>query len=134
MISPAPSSARSLLEVDPATGAKLDYLRVARQLEAIRTRVERESGGRVSVHIIGFAMAMGAVARAPAGVLILLACRSSSPRCWSAYYAGRWKLSGAPVLCSLVAVVVAARSAHRAGVRHRPALDPRACSWSLPSA
>ena len=94
-----------LLEVDPSTGKKLDYLRVARELEAIRTRVERESGGGVSVHIIGFAKVMGAVGDGARGVLMLFGVSIIITALLVWYYAGRWKISGAPVLCSFIAVV-----------------------------
>ncbi|MFA5264834.1 MAG: efflux RND transporter permease subunit [Opitutaceae bacterium] len=94
-----------LLEVDPTTGAKLDYASVARQLEAIRKKVESGSDGAVRVAIIGFAKAMGDVGDGARGVLIYF-CASifiTLVLVWS--YAGRWKLAGAPILCSLVAVV-----------------------------
>ena len=45
-----------LLEVDPQTGAKLDYFQVAAKLEALR---DKYSGERETVHIIGFAKAVG---------------------------------------------------------------------------
>ena len=60
-----------LLEVDPRTGQKVDYLKVAAGLEAIRRRVERESGGTISVHIIGFAKVIGDISDGARGVLVL---------------------------------------------------------------
>ncbi|MES2693448.1 MAG: hypothetical protein V4773_08245, partial [Verrucomicrobiota bacterium] len=60
--------AAQLQEIDPATGAKIDYTRVSEALEAIRTRVESDSGGAVTVHIIGFAKVIGDVADASLGV------------------------------------------------------------------
>ncbi len=94
-----------LQEIDPQTGAKVDYNRVAAGLEAIRTRVESATGGAVTVHIIGFAKIMGDVRAAAYGVLSLfgVAILVTSLLVWN--YAGRWKLAAAPVLCSLVAVV-----------------------------
>jgi len=94
-----------LMEVDPTTGRKLDYLQVARALETLRTRVEKESGGAVRVHIIGFAKVMGAVGDGARGVLTLfgLSIIITAVLVW--YYAGRWKLAGAPVLCSFIAVL-----------------------------
>ncbi len=94
-----------LLEVDPRTGRKLDYLRVARELEAIRTRVEKASGGAVRVHIIGFAKAMGAVGDGARGVLLLFGVSIIVTALLVWKYAGRWKISGAPVLCSFIAVI-----------------------------
>jgi predicted RND superfamily exporter protein len=94
-----------LLEVDPSTGRKLDYLQVARRLETIRRTVERESGGDVRVHIIGFATVMGDVAAGARGVLLLfgLSIIVTTLLVWK--YAGRWKLAGAPILCSFIAVI-----------------------------
>jgi predicted RND superfamily exporter protein len=94
-----------LLELDPASGAKIDYTRVAAGLEAIRQRVERETNGAVTVHVIGFAKVMGDVAEGARGVLSLfgLSVLVTSLLVWN--YAGRWKLAAAPIVCSLVAVV-----------------------------
>lgn len=94
-----------LLEIDPATGKKLDYTRVAAGLEAIRDRVARDSAGAVTVHVIGFAQVIGDISRGARGVLFLfgISIFVTALLVWS--YAGRWKLAAAPVLCSLVAVV-----------------------------
>lgn len=94
-----------LLEADPSTGAKLDYLRVADALESMRQRIERESGGAVQVHIIGFAKVMGDVGTGARGVLLLfgISILVTALLVWS--YAGRWKLAAMPIVCSLVAVV-----------------------------
>jgi hypothetical protein len=94
-----------LQEVDPATGKKLDYLQVAAQLEDIRQRVERETGGAVQVHIIGFAKVMGDIGDGARGVLILFGVSIVITTLLVWNYAGRWKLAGAPILCSLIAVV-----------------------------
>jgi predicted RND superfamily exporter protein len=94
-----------LHEVDPQTGQKLDYMRIASELEAIRRRVERDTGGRVTVHIIGFAKVIGDISDGARNVLTLfgISIVVTTLLVWN--YAGRWKLAAAPVLCSLVAVV-----------------------------
>lgn len=94
-----------LLEVDPATGKKLDYTHVAAGLEHIRERVARDTQGAVTVHVIGFAQVIGDISRGARGVLLLfgISIVVTALLVWS--YAGRWKLAAAPVLCSLVAVV-----------------------------
>ena len=94
-----------LHEVDPQSGAKLDYIRIAGELEAIRERVERETDGRISVHIIGFAKVIGDVSDGARNVLGLFAISIVVTTLLVWNYAGRWKLAFAPVLCSLVAVV-----------------------------
>jgi uncharacterized protein len=94
-----------LLEVDPRTGAKVDYTRVASALEEIRRRVERDTQGAIDVHIIGFAKVIGDVSSGARGVLILFAASVLITALLVWDYAGRWKLAAAPVLASLVAVV-----------------------------
>jgi hypothetical protein len=94
-----------LHEVDPLTGSKLDYMLIAGELEAIRARIEQETGGRVSVHIIGFAKVIGDISDGARNVLALfgISIVVTGLLVWN--YAGRWKLSAAPVVCSLVAVI-----------------------------
>ncbi|HEY1109353.1 MAG TPA: MMPL family transporter, partial [Opitutaceae bacterium] len=94
-----------LLEIDPTTGAKVDYPRVAEALEAIRTHVEADTSGAITVHIIGFAKVIGDVNDGARGVLMLFAVSVVVTGLLVWFYAGRWKLAAAPVLCSLVAVV-----------------------------
>ena len=97
--------AAQLLEIDPATGEKIDYPRVADNLEAIRRRVEKQTGGAVTVHIIGFAKVIGDISDGARGVLLLFAVSIAITGLLVWHYAGRWKLAAAPVVCSLVAVV-----------------------------
>lgn len=47
-----------LLEIDPKTGEKLDYHKVAQRLEEIRSKFE---GKDISIHIIGFSKVLGDV-------------------------------------------------------------------------
>jgi len=94
-----------LLEFDPATGRKIDYARVAAGLEAIRRGVERESNGAISVHIIGFAKVIGDISDGARGVLLLFGISIVITALLVWEYEGRWKLAGAPVICSLVAVI-----------------------------
>ena len=94
-----------LLEIDPATGRKIDYARVAAGLEAIRRQVERESNGAITVHIIGFAKVIGDISDGARGVLVLFGVSIFITALLVWNYAGRWKLAAAPVVCSLVAVV-----------------------------
>lgn len=94
-----------LLEIEPRSGAKIDYTEVSRGLEKIRERVEADTAGRVTVHIIGFAKIIGDVSEGAHGVISLFgaAILVTSLLVWN--YAGRWKLALAPVACSLVAVI-----------------------------
>jgi predicted RND superfamily exporter protein len=94
-----------LLEIDPRTGRKMDYALVAAGLEGIRQRVERDTGGAVTVHIIGFAKVMGDIRDGARGVLLLFGVSLVVTALLVWNYAGRWKLAAAPIVCSLVAVV-----------------------------
>ena len=94
-----------LQEIDPRTGQKIDYARVAEALEKIRQRVEQQSGGAISVHIIGFAKVIGDISDGARNVLFLFAVSIVVTGLLVWDYAGRWKLAAAPVICSLVAVV-----------------------------
>ncbi|MBK8859094.1 MAG: RND family transporter, partial [Opitutaceae bacterium] len=80
-------------------------MRIAGELEAIRERIERETGGQVTVHIIGFAKVIGDISDGARNVLTLFAISIVVTTLLVWNYAGRWKLAAAPVLCSLVAVV-----------------------------
>lgn len=55
-----------LLEIDPNTGAKLDYAQVSKKLEEIRSRY---SGPNLDVHIIGFAKAVSDIRDGASGVI-----------------------------------------------------------------
>jgi predicted RND superfamily exporter protein len=94
-----------LLEIDPRTGEKIDYIRVAAGLETIRQRIESESGGAIQVRIIGFAKVIGDISDGARGVLLLFGVSIVITALFVWNYAGRWKLAAAPILCSLVAVV-----------------------------
>ena len=94
-----------LLEIDPRTGEKIDYLRVAAGLEALRQRIEKETGGMIEVRIIGFAKVIGDISDGARGVLLLFGVSILVTALLVWKYAGRWKLAAAPVVCSLVAVV-----------------------------
>jgi len=91
-----------LQEIDPATGQKLDYQKVAAALES-RVR-ERFASDKISIHIIGFAKVMGDIADGARGVALffLVALAITTLLVWE--FAGRWKLAGALLLCSLIAV------------------------------
>ncbi len=56
-----------LLEIDPQTGKRLDYFDFANKLEALRAKYE---GGGQTVHIIGFAKAVGDIRDGARGVIL----------------------------------------------------------------
>ncbi len=94
-----------LLEVDPRSGEKIDYIRVAAGLESLRQRIETASGGAIEVRIIGFAKVIGDISDGARGVLLLFGVSIVITGLLVWEYAGRWKLAAAPILCSLIAVV-----------------------------
>ena len=59
--------AAGLLELEPATGKKLNYFEVAKQLEALRDKYETP---KHTLHIIGFAKATGDIANGARGVIM----------------------------------------------------------------
>ncbi len=56
-----------LLEIDPQTGKRLDYFDLAGRLEQLRAKY---SGGGQTVHIIGFAKAVGDIRDGARGVIV----------------------------------------------------------------
>ncbi|WP_207476296.1 efflux RND transporter permease subunit [Arenibaculum pallidiluteum] len=93
----------NLLDRDPRTGERLDYMAVAKRLETeVRARYESEAFG---VHVIGFAKVIGDVADGAAGVVGFfgVAVLLTALLVWS--YAHSVVLSAMLVGCSLVAVV-----------------------------
>jgi len=91
-----------LIEVDPATGERLDYLEVARRLEEIRTEFESDS---VSVHILGFAKVVGNVAAGARGVVAFFGVALLITAVLVRFYARSWRLAMPLLLCSVAAVV-----------------------------
>jgi predicted RND superfamily exporter protein len=62
--------AAGLLEIDPQTGKRLDYFAFAAELEKLRAKYTSE---RHSVHIIGFAKAIGDIREGAQGVVLFFA-------------------------------------------------------------
>jgi len=91
-----------LQEINPETGEKIDYQKVALELEALRTKYEAEGQ---SVHIIGFAKVIGDVAAGAKSVLYFFALAILITALLMFWYSKNWKLTLFPILCSLVAVI-----------------------------
>jgi uncharacterized protein len=92
----------TLQENDPDTGKRLDLQVVARTLEDIRGKYENEA---TSVHIIGFAKAMGDIADGAAGVLVFFAVAFVISALLLHRYSGSLRLTVLVLLCSVVAVI-----------------------------
>ena len=91
-----------LLEIDPNTGERLDYLAVAQQLEDLR---ERHATDGLDVHIIGFAKAVGDITDGARGVLMFFLVAFSITAVLLFFYSGSAKLSALTLLCAMVPVV-----------------------------
>lgn len=91
-----------LLERDPATGKRIDYLAVARELEDIRSRHE---DGDTQVHIIGFAKAVGDITDGARGVLLFFFAAFAITAVLLYFYSGSVKLAALTLLCAMVPVV-----------------------------
>jgi predicted RND superfamily exporter protein len=92
-----------LLEVDPDTGERLDYLEVARQLEE-RVRAKYESDS-IRIHIIGFAKLIGDVADGAFGVVLFFGFTFLITGLLVYLYSRSFTLSLLPLVCSLAAVI-----------------------------
>lgn len=94
-----------LLEIDPDTGTRLDYLDVAEYLETeIRQPFGAEGSGH-DVHIIGFAPLVGAIAEGATQVAFFFLIALLVTYLLAVFYAQSWRLALLPVACSLIAVI-----------------------------
>jgi predicted RND superfamily exporter protein len=91
-----------LLEFDPASGARLDYQRVAQQLERLRSRYQ--TAGQ-TVHIVGFAKAVGDIRDGARGVLLYFGIAFALTAGLLVAYLRSTKLAAIALLCALTPVV-----------------------------
>jgi hypothetical protein len=92
-----------LLEVDPASGKKLDYLQVARQLdESIR---QPFTNAQTSVHILGFAQMVGDIAAGAQRVVLFFVIAFVVTGALVYLYTRAHRISALLLACSLTAVV-----------------------------
>ncbi len=92
-----------LLEIDPASGQRLDYVAVAHALnEQIRGRYDRDD---VAVHIIGFAPAIGAISDGARNVLFFFAVAFVVTGILVRFYAQSTPLTAITLACAVIAVV-----------------------------
>ena len=91
-----------LMETDPTTGRKLDYQSVAAQLEVIRDNYEKNG---ITVHIIGFAKAVGDIADGARGVVVFFGLAFVIIFVLLYYYTGSFRLT-IPTIISAVTPVV----------------------------
>jgi len=96
-----------LLEINPNTGERLDYVDVARQLEEnIRQKyLSSEVGVDIDYHIIGFAKVIGDITDGAKRVILFFVIAFFITALLVYIYSQSIKLTIIPLVCSLVAVV-----------------------------
>jgi uncharacterized protein len=92
----------TLQENDPETGQRLDLQEVAKALEAIRGKYEKDGN---TVHIIGFAKAMGDIADGAAGVLVFFGVAFVVTAILLYWYSGSLMLTSLALICAIVPVI-----------------------------
>ena len=92
-----------LLEIDPSTGEKLDFIKVSHLLEEqIRDKYQND---QVDVHIIGFAKVIGDIADGAKRVILFFFIAFVITTLLVFLYTRSWILTLIPLSCSLIAVV-----------------------------
>jgi predicted RND superfamily exporter protein len=92
----------TLQENDPDTGQRLDLQEVAKKLEEIRGKYEKDG---YTVHIIGFAKAMGDIAEGAAGVLVFFGVAFVVTAILLYWYSGSLVLTSLALICAIVPVI-----------------------------
>ena len=92
-----------LLEVDPATGEKLDFIKVSQLLEE-RIRDKYQSD-QVDIHIIGFAKVIGDIADGAKRVIMFFGLAFFITTLLVFFYTRSFVLTVIPISCSLLAVI-----------------------------
>jgi len=92
----------TLQENDPDTGQRLDLQEVAKKLEEIRGKYEKDGN---TVHIIGFAKAMGDIAQGAAGVLVFFGVAFVVTAILLYWYSGSLMLTSLALICAIVPVI-----------------------------
>jgi len=91
-----------LLEIDPASGKKLNYAEVAQKLEDIRAKYQND---KIDVHIIGFAKAVGDIVDGAIGVLLFFLIAFLITAVLLYWYCGSLKMTGLALACAMIPVV-----------------------------
>lgn len=91
-----------LMDIDPSTGKKLDYPKVAKALEDLRAKYQKNG---VSVHIIGFAKAMGDITDGAQGVIAFFGIAFLITAVLLYFYTRSVKLTAIALLCALLPVL-----------------------------
>jgi predicted RND superfamily exporter protein len=95
-----------LLEIDPATGEKLDYMAVAKHLEDHFRQPFEKRGKEIGlrVGIIGFAKVIGDIRDGAANVVLFFFVSLLITAAFVYYYAQSYRLAGLTILTAMIAV------------------------------
>ena len=91
-----------LLDVDPETGEKLNYPRIAAELETLRAKYQKDG---ITVHIIGFAKAVGDITDGAKGVIAFFGIAFVITALLLLWYTKSAKLTGVALVCALLPVL-----------------------------
>jgi hypothetical protein len=95
-----------LLEINPNTGERLDYIDVADQLESIRRKYSSDGiGVDFDYHIIGFAKVIGDIASGAARVVLFFLIAFLITAVFVYIYSQSFQLTVIPLACSTIAVI-----------------------------
>ncbi len=95
-----------LLEINPNTGERLDYIDVANQLESIRQKYSSEGiGVEFDYHIIGFAKVIGDIASGAARVVLFFLIAFIITAVFVYVYSQSFQLTVIPLVGSTIAVI-----------------------------
>ena len=86
----------------PTNPHKVDYQKIARQLEAIRQKYEH---GNITIHVIGFAKMVGDISDGAASVIKFFAITIAFTWLLLFLYSSSVKLASLTVLCAMVSVI-----------------------------
>lgn len=92
----------NLQDIDPATGERVDLQTVAKSLEDIRSKYEKDG---VTLHIIGFAKSVGDIAEGASGVMLFFLIAFVLTAVLLYWYSGSFKLAALAMVCALVPVI-----------------------------
>jgi len=95
-----------LLEINPNTGERLDYIDVASQLEGVRAKYSNHDVGvDFDYHIIGFAKVIGDIAAGASRVVLFFLVAFFITAVFVYVYSQNFKLTLIVLGCSLIAVI-----------------------------
>ncbi|MBL1142900.1 MAG: RND family transporter [Proteobacteria bacterium] len=94
-----------LLEIEPNTGEKLDYVKVAEQLEEKIRQNNFQVDVDVDFHIIGFAKVIGDITEGAKRTLLFFAISFLITSLLVYYYSQSISIALVPICCSVIAVI-----------------------------